>query len=93
MKNKNSKTKFIYCLVFILATYSITEVFSGYKYFKLGQIAQGYLMNSIWLLVFVLSMVFLAYQIYRDEKLNNNLRMSFAPFESFDRWKERRSSK
>lgn len=93
MKNKNSKINLVYCLAFILATYSITEVFCGYKYFKAGLIAQGYLMNSIWLAVFLFTMVFLAYQIYRDEKANNNLRMNFEPFENFDKWLNRRFSK
>ncbi len=73
--------KISYGLAFFIATYSITEFFTGYHYFKEGNVAQGYLMNSLWLLAFIGAMAYLAYKIYSEEKDRNNLNMNFMPFE------------
>lgn len=70
-----------YWIGFILATYSITQFFGGYRYFQSGNEVQGYFMNALWLVLFLASMVFLAYRIYSEERARDNIRMPFAPFE------------
>jgi len=76
-----------YWTVFILAVYSITQFFGGYKYFKAGEELQGYLMNGLWILIFVSSMLFLTYKIYSEERAKNNIKESFAPFELIYNWR------
>ena len=71
----------MYWLVFALATYSITQFFGGYRYLQSQGLLLGSLINAAWILVFVISMVYLAYKIYSEEKQRNNLRLSFAPFD------------
>ncbi|MDD9898707.1 MAG: hypothetical protein OXU45_06885 [Candidatus Melainabacteria bacterium] len=72
-----------YWIGFILATYSITQFFGGYRYFQSGSELEGYLMNTMWLLMFLASMIFMAYRIYSEERAKDNIRVEFAPFEKF----------
>ncbi len=76
----------MYWLVFAVATYSITQFFGGYRYFQAHGELMGYLINTAWLLVFVVSMFYMAYKIYSEEKQRDNLRMSFAPFDVIYQW-------
>ena len=78
--------KLSYWTVFALATYSITQFFGGYRYFESQGFLVGSLINAAWILVFVGSMVYLAYKIYSEEKQRNNLRVSFAPFDVVYQW-------
>lgn len=84
-----ASSSIVYWSVFILAVFAITEFFTGYKYFQAGNDTQGYLMNSLWLVVFVVAMFFLAYRIYSEEKAKNNIRASFAPFEMIYKWRSK----
>jgi amino acid permease len=79
-----------YWFVFALATYSITQFFGGYRYFQSQGFLVGSLINAAWILVFVISIVYLAYKIYSEEKQRNNLRVSFAPFDVIYQWTNQR---
>jgi hypothetical protein len=83
------KVNVTYWLVFAIATYSITQFFGGYRYFQSQGFLVGSLINAAWILVFVASMLYLAYKIYSEEKQRNNLRVSFAPFDVIYRWVNR----
>ena len=72
---------FMFWSMFIVATVAITELFTSYKFFLADNDLRGYLTVGISILVLVLSMFILAYEVYADEKDNNNLRVNFKPFD------------
>ena len=72
---------FMFWFMFVVATVAITELFTSYKFFINGNDMRGYLTLGISILILALSMFILAYEVYADEKDNNNLRVSFKPFD------------
>lgn len=81
MMSSKKKFKLSYWIVFILAVFALSEFFGAHKYFASGSSANPALMILLSLLVFALCVVYLSYQVYAEEKDQNNLRVSFGPFE------------
>ncbi len=81
-RDSNKKINWIFYISFVVATISITKFFTSHRYFSQGNEFMGYSVVVISLTAFMVSLFFLAFEIYADEKKNNNLRVSFAPFEA-----------
>lgn len=75
------KINWFYWSAFVIATISITEFFTAYKFILANHTDQALLVIVLSLSVFVISLTFLAYQIYAGEKDQNNLRVSFKLFD------------
>ncbi|MFM7458833.1 MAG: hypothetical protein ACKO3R_09290 [bacterium] len=80
---KKSKPKFsmLYWLVFVLGIVALSQFFGAHNYFLAKQDSQGVLVIIFSVITFFLSMLFMTYKIYSEEKDKNNLRVSFAPYE------------
>lgn len=72
--------KLKYWTVFIIAVMSLSEFFGGHKYLN-GDSTKAMIMIPASMLVFLLCIFYLGYQVYKEEKEKNNLKLSFAPFE------------
>ena len=60
--------------MFLIATIAITEFFTAYRYIDAGETIRAITVISISLIAFVVSMTYLAYRMYADEKSSSNLR-------------------
>ena len=72
---------FAHLIVFVIATYSLTEFFTAYKFFQNGQESHGYWVIYLNIFLFVISMIYLSFSMYAEEKTKGNLRVTFSPFE------------
>ena len=81
MEEKKKKINILFYVNFVIATIAITEFFTSNKYFSAGDSEKGYLVLGVSFFAFALSLFFMAFQIYSEEKEKDNLRVSFAPFE------------
>lgn len=80
--NSKNKINWGFYIAFVIATIAITQFFTSHRYFTQGNDLVGYSVVAASLSFFVLSCVYMAFVIYAEEKDNNNLRVSFAPFEA-----------
>lgn len=95
-KDKVQKARSTYSItdiiVFVIAVIAITEFFCAAKLFQTGEDLRGFLTAGISGFIFLISMVFLAYSIYQEEKSKDNLRVSFFFFDwiesKVDMWKD-----
>lgn len=84
LENINSKNKinWAFYAAFVVATIAITQFFTSHRYFTQGNDLTGYVVVVVSLSFFLLSCVYMAFEIYAEEKDKNNLRVSFSPFEA-----------
>ena len=68
-------------IAFIVATIAITKFFTSNHYFKAGEDLLGYIVIAVSLIVLALSSLFMAFEIYSEEKEKNNLRVTWSLFE------------
>jgi len=71
----------MYWIVFVIATIAITEFFTAYKYIQANDPVRAFWVITLSLLAFFVSVFFMTYKIYAEEKDKDNLRMRFALFE------------
>lgn len=67
---------------FVTATIAITKFFTSHRYFTEGNSAMGYTVVVTSLLIFAVSLFFMAFEIYAEEKAKDNLRVNFTLFDS-----------
>tara|TARA_B100001989_G_C24320651_1_gene354981 strand:- start:100 stop:390 length:291 start_codon:yes stop_codon:yes gene_type:complete len=68
---------------FVVATIAITKFFTSHKYFTEGNSGIGYTVLALSLVFFILSSLFMAFEIYAEEKDKDNLRVEYPLFENF----------
>ena len=77
-----------YALVFVISTLALSGFFNADSYFEQHRDMEGYIVALSSLILFLASLVYMAFRIYAVEKANSNLKVEFAPFE----WLYARSS-
>jgi ABC-type transport system involved in multi-copper enzyme maturation permease subunit len=73
--------KLIYAFVFLVAVISLSEFFNAHKYISAGEGLKATLVICGSLSLFLLSLTFMAYRIYADEKKAHNLKSNFIFFD------------
>jgi hypothetical protein len=81
-KQNKKKLNFAFYFAFIVATVAITKFFTSYKYFNAGDRVTAYAVIALCAFALAGSLFFMAFEIYSEEKAKDNLRVSFAPFDS-----------
>lgn len=82
-KVNKSKSKFslFYIAVLTIAIISLSKFFGAAQYFQVGEDWKGILQIAISVPAFVISMTYLAFRVYMEEKQNDNLRKNFFFFD------------
>lgn len=75
------KISISYWVVFILATIALSKFFNAHKFLETGEDIQAFLNISISLLVLIMTLAFMAYKIYSEEKIKNNLKIRIPVFD------------
>lgn len=81
MTKSKKKINWLFYLAFVIATVSVTKLFTSHKYFTAGDTGMGAMVVALSSLIFLASLFVLAFEIYSEEKAKDNLRVSFAPFD------------
>lgn len=77
----NKKLSLSYWFFFLLAIVSLTQFFGAHTYFAVNHDGEGFIVIGLSIFGFISSMIFMSYKIYAEEKLKDNLRVKFEPYE------------
>lgn len=80
-KQEGKKISLVYILAFVAGIFSLSKFFNAYHYFEEGNDLLGVLVMTASIGVFVLSIGYMTYKIYVEEKARGNLRKSIFFFD------------
>jgi hypothetical protein len=79
--SRSRKMNWAFYGAFIVATVAVTKFFTSHKYFTLGDSTMGYIVVCVSVFFLIASCVFMAFDIYVEEKEKDNLQVNFPLFE------------